>query len=439
MQAGTSRPGMKTFVAIWFGQTISMLGSGITAFGISVWIFQETGSVTLFALNSFLNFLPRTLLSPLAGLLADRWPRRRIMILADTGAAASTVFLALMLFSGNLALWHVYLVTAVNALFNTFQAPAYAAAATAMTPPERYTRASAMLQLSGQFSSVVAPTIAAFLLPTIGLPGIMILDFSSFLTAVSILILRRFPEPAPRRVTLARNMLLREMFEGWRYIAGQPALRGLLYLFGFNLFFIATNATLSIPILLTVTSVEAIGVLSMLFGIVSLFVSAAITAWGGMKYRIQIVFFTHCCVGLGLILFGLRPNFLLVASAWLLLALVLPVRDIITDTIWRSKVPSELQGRIYALLQLISSTAFGLSYLVVGPLADHVFDPWMAEGGLLSGSVGSIIGVGAGRGLGLCDVLAGILTFGVTFIAIMNVHVRKIESELPDVNAAQAA
>ncbi len=427
---------MKTFVVVWFGQIVSMIGSGITAFGVSVWVYQETSSVTLFALNAFLNFLPRILLSPLAGVLADRWGRRRMMIMADSGAAVSTVFLALVFLSGNLAVWHVYLLTAANALFSTFQSPAYSAAITALAPEKHYTRVSAMNQLGGQVSGLVAPTMAGFLFLWIGLPGIMLIDFTTFLLAVSILLVVRFPELTGGSTgdseKSSHRSMFREMLEGWRYVAEQPALRGLLMFSGINLFFIAVNATLSIPILVSITPAEIVGIMALIFGIGGVLGSIIVAVWGGTKRRIYSVFGAHLLVGVGLILFGLRPNLILMTIAGFGISSILPLRDGATEAIWRSKVPPELQGRVFALLQMVGSAAFGLAYLIVGPLGDGIFEPLMDLNGPLADSVGRVIGAGDGRGMALCVVLAGALTLAMTVMAILNSRIRQMENQLPE-------
>ncbi len=427
---------MRTFAVIWLGQTMSLVGSGVTVFGISIWVYQETGSVTLFAINAFLNFLPRSLLSPLAGLIADRRQRRTIMIVADCGAAASTLLLAALFFSGSLTIWHVYLVTAANALFSTFQAPAYAAAVTAMTPTEQHTRASAMLQLSGHVSLLLAPTIAGFLLLQTGLVGIMFIDFISFLVAVGILFACRFPEPIAQHSPADQTGLWKTTFEGWRYVGRQPALRCLLILSGFNLFFIAVNATLSIPILLTVTTVEIVGLMAMFFGIGGLLGSAVMIVGAGRHQPLRFLLVAHTLIGLGLILFGVRPSLLLLTSAGFGLAVVLPVRDTLTEAIWRAQIPLGLQGRVFALLQFISSFSFGLAYILVGPLADRVFEPWLSSNGLLADSVGRVIGTGAGRGMAFCVVLAGVFTLIATGLALANARFRSLTVDLSEDQAS---
>lgn len=423
---------MTRFLILWFGQVVSMIGSGITAFGISIWVYQNTSSVTLFAINGLIKFLPGVLLSPLAGLLADRWPRRRIMVLADSGAAASTLFLALMFLSGYLSLWQLYLVTAANAILGTFQSPAYSAAISTLVPKAQLVRASTIIELGGALGGILAPPLAGFLIARIGLPGIMLVDLATFVFALVTLSLVRFPASSALRTATERRALLDDALQGWRFIARRPGLRGLLTLTGINLFLIAVNAVLSIPILLTLTSAEVVGTMASLFGVASLAGSLAVAAWGGPQRQIYGVLGAHLVIGIGLIAFGLRPNLVLMTLACVGISLIMPLRDGLTGAIWRTKVPPEVQGRVLALHGMVGSLSFGLAYLSIGPLADSVFEPLLAIDGPLANSVGRVSGVGEGRGMAMFVVLAGLLTLVATAVAWLSPRVRRVEHELPD-------
>jgi len=81
--------GMMIFSIIWAGQLVSTLGSGLTSFALGVWIYEATGSATLFAINMVIWILPNVVLSPVAGVLTDRWDRRLVMLFSDTGAGLS--------------------------------------------------------------------------------------------------------------------------------------------------------------------------------------------------------------------------------------------------------------------------------------------------------------------------------------------------------------
>jgi len=132
---------MRTFLIIWFGQLISIIGSGLTGFGLSVWIYEQTGQALPIALNALFFNLPRVLLAPFAGAIADRYDRRSIMILADIGAAVATLGVVVMLLTGRLEVWHIYLSTILSSSFSAFQDPAYRASITMLVPKEDLARA----------------------------------------------------------------------------------------------------------------------------------------------------------------------------------------------------------------------------------------------------------------------------------------------------------
>jgi sugar phosphate permease len=124
-QARSVNKSMQTFFVVWIGQAVSLLGSSMTGFAMGVWIFQQTGSAASFSITLLLNMLPKAIISPMAGVLADRFERRKIMILTDLSAGIATILAVILFASGNLSIWHIYLLTAVNATASAFQGPAF--------------------------------------------------------------------------------------------------------------------------------------------------------------------------------------------------------------------------------------------------------------------------------------------------------------------------
>ena len=161
--------GIRTFLVIWIGQLISMLGSGLTGFALAVWTFEQTGRATPFALTILFANLPRILLLPVAGSLADRWNRRRVMILSDFGNAVVTVSVFVLLQFGSLQFWHIYLIATLGSVFSAFQEPAYTASITMLVPKKDLSRANGMMQMGQALEMVITPLIAGVLFVAIGL------------------------------------------------------------------------------------------------------------------------------------------------------------------------------------------------------------------------------------------------------------------------------
>ena len=179
--------GMGTFTAIWAGQLLSLLGTGMTQFALTIWAWQKTGQATALALVGVCAFAPVVLFSPLAGAIVDRVNRKRLMILADLAAGLGTLVILLLHRTGVLEIWHLYITTALIGTFGAFQFPAYSSTISVLVDKSQYARASGMMSLAGSISRVFAPVAASILLAPIGIAGIMSIDLATMASAILIL------------------------------------------------------------------------------------------------------------------------------------------------------------------------------------------------------------------------------------------------------------
>lgn len=425
---------MRTFLIIWVGQLFSLTGSQLTGFALGVWVYQQTDSVTQFTLISLFAVLPNLLISPLAGPLVDRWDRRRTMILSDVGSGLSTLTMAGLLFSGQLEVWHIYIAAGVSSLFSAFQAPAYMASISLLVPPSQLGRANGMVQMAHGLAQLIAPAIAGFLVVSIGLQGVMLVDAATLLLAISSLLLVRIPRPAISAESAAvQGSLLEEARYGWRYLTARPGLLGLMLFFAITYFFIDMVGVLVTPLVLSFTSATVLGVVMSIGGLGMLAGSLVMSSWGGPRRRIYAVLGFAGLMGLAIIVGGLRPSVPLFMGAAFLAFFTIPIFQGASQTILQRKVDPSVQGRIFALQGMISGGLVPLAYLSAGPLADRLFEPLLAAGGPLGGSLGLIIGVGPGRGMGLLFIVMGSLTLLTALGGWLHPRLRRVELELPDV------
>ena len=433
MRTATPSRGIATFSIVWLGQFVSLAGSGITSFAVGVWTFERTGSATHFALIGLCAVLPRVVLSPLAGTLVDRWDRRRAMIVSDLGAGLTTLCLFLLLLAGQLEIWHIYLLTGINAAFATLQWPAFSAATALLVPKEHLGRANGLVQLGTAVSEILAPALAGTLFGIVHLQGIILIDFATFGLAVVTLVLVRFPEPdAALASRSATGSLGRDLTFGWEYISTRPGLLGLLVFFAIVNFFWGMVGALITPMILSWTSSDVLGMIIAIAGGGMLAGSLIMSIWGGPKRRINGVLHFELLGGACFILMGLSPSFWPVAAGAFGAHVTIAIVYGSNQAIWQTKVAPEVQGRVFATQQMVARAASPLAYLLAGPLADRVFDPLLAPAGPLAGSVGQFLGTGPGRGIGLLFVLMGMVLIVVTLIGRLNPHLRHVEDELPD-------
>ena len=430
---------MKTFYTIWFGQLISTLGSGLTGFALGVWLYELTGSVTLFALNILAFSLPAVLMSPFVGVMTDRYDRRKIMLAGDVGAGVSTLFVFLLLSSGFLQTWHIYLATAVASIFNSFQWPAYMAATTMLVPKEQLGRASGLSQIGQALSQLLSPAIAGVLYLSIGLQGVIAIDFVTFLFAVLTLLLVRIPRPVVSETGKeSQGSFWSEAKYGWHYIRQRTGLFGLLLWAAVVNFALAFFGPVFLPMLLNMTTVAVVGFASSLIGVGMLLGTLIMSAWGGPKRRVLGIFVCGTWLGLCVILVGLRPYLPLIIAGSFLGMLVVPIANGASQVLWQTKVEPDIQGRVFAMRRMIAQSIAPIATLMAGPLVDQILEPAMLEGGVLANSVGQVIGSGPGRGGAIIFIGVGLLVVIASLLAYLHPRVRNIETEIPDVVVASA-
>ena len=428
---------MRTFWIIWGGQFVSMLGSGMTSFALGVWIYDQTGQATPFALTALFATLPALILMPIAGSLADRYSRRSIMILSDTGAAIVTAITAFMIFFGDLQVWHIYVLAFFGSVFSAFQEPAYSASVTMLVPKAQLARASGILQMGQAASAIITPLLAGGLYALVGLNGIILIDAVTFLFAISALLIVRIPQP--KRVTetsesAEKTSIWADAAFGWKYLRALPGLFGLLIYFASVNFFLSFSNVLSGPLVLSYGSAADLGVVQMVTGASMLVGSLVMSAWGGPKTRKVPALIAFIAVSAtGFLISGFRANTMVISLGRVVLLLFIPFAAALSQAVFQTKVPPDIQGRVFAIRGMISRSIIPLAFILSGPLADQVFEPLMAEGGALANTfLGDLLGTGPGRGIGLMFMISCIFLWGESLVAYANPRIRNLESEIPD-------
>lgn len=426
--------GFRRFLIAWFGQVVSSLGSVLTSFGLGVWLYQRSGSATQWSLLLFFYSVATIVTLPLAGALVDRWDRRNVMVVTDSGAAVGVLLLAALAWNGWLEAWHIYAVVTVNAVFNAFQMPAFSATVPLLVSKEQLGRTAGLMQLGMAVPGVVGPFLAGSLIAAAGLRGVLVVDLASFAFGIVTLLIVRFPRaPQSAESAAARGSLLREIAFGWTYLRARPGLLALLFTFAGVNFCLGMVQSVLPPMVLSFSSAASLGSVMSVAGIGMVAGSILMSVWGGPKRRIRGIFLALCFVAAILFLAGLEPSVPLIATAAFLFMFCFPVISGSSAVIWQRKIAPDVLGRTAALQRMITAAALPFAAIFSGPLAEYVFEPLLAKGGPLAGSVGQVIGVGPGRGIALMFILLGLLTYVALLLGWSNPRLRNLEDELPDV------
>lgn len=421
----------RIFLMIWLGQLSSVIGTGLTHFGLGVWVLKETGSITQFSLIIMFASVPAILVSPFAGVIIDKWKRKWVMVISDTISGLSTFTIFLLIYFNVFEVWHLYITAAIASTFSSFQFPAYQATIPLLVPKEKLGRANGMIQMAEALSIVFAPVMAGFLIVSIGIEGILLIDFVTFLFALSILLLVRFPELGAGEKDNQKISFFRDALFGWKYIVERPGLRGFLVYFAVANLALGYNSVLLQPLILSFTNEKLLGISFSIAGIGMLLGGAVMSIWGGPEKRVLTVLGSGMAGGFFLMMAGLRESVVLVTAATFFIFMVLPVGNAASQAIWQSKVPLNVQGRVFALRRMIAMSLSPIAYISAGPLVEKVFNPAVKDS-TITPLIDSVIGTGNGRGIGLLFITIGLIWTVSSIFIYFNPRVRGLETEIPD-------
>ncbi|MAT42989.1 MAG: MFS transporter [Anaerolineaceae bacterium] len=432
--SSSSPKNMKAFITILIGELISMLGSGLTGFAMGVWIFEKTGQATPFAITVLFASLPPILLAPFAGSLADRWNRRLIMIIADTGSALTTLAALILLINGDLNVWAIYIIAGVGSAFGAFQETAFQASVVMLVEKKDLARANGMAQTIQAVSMLVTPVLAGVLFGVIGLRGVMTIDFITFFAAIAALLIVRIPQPKLKEETAGKANAWEDTKLGWNFIRTRAGLLGLGIFFMLVNFMLNFSAVLTGPLVLSTHNAAMLGTVQMFGGVGMLLGSLAVSTFGAPKKRVLTMFTVIFISSLGLGLAGLRDSIITMSIGFFIMMLVIPFASASSQAIFQVKVPADMQGRVFAIRTIFARLMMPVAFLISGPLADKVFEPLMMEGGSLAQSfLGQLLGVGPGRGIGFMYLIGMVGMLFAILISFANPRIRNVETELPDV------
>ncbi len=429
--------GLRSFFIIWVGQLVSLIGSQLTGFALGVWIYDQTHSVLWIALSQIALFAPHVILSPLAGVLADRWNRRTAMIVSDFGAGLAVLAAAILYLTNHLQPW---MVLPINFLMSTFAAlmwPAFTASVTLLVPKEQYGRANGFVQLGEALPQIAGPALAGALYVGIHLGNMALIDFGTYLFSVILLLaFVRIPRPAQTEAgKQGKGNIWQEMRFGWDYIVQRKGLFSLL------MFFLALNFVTGVmnplftPLILDNWKANVLGYVTTFMGVGMLAGTLVMSTWGGGKRKVYTLLGSGVAASVFLSLVGLRISIPLIAISGFSFMFFVPLLDGSSQAIWQAKVHADVQGRVFAIRRMIAWSSQVIAPLLAAPLADYVFKPGMAEGGWLAAILGPIVGVGSNHGIGILISTLGLISILVCVAAFLSPEIRNVEIDLPDQNA----
>jgi len=376
------------FFSIWGGQALSLFGSRLVQFALVWWLARSTDSATVLATAAMMAYIPMVFLSPFAGALVDRWSRRTVMIVADSGIAAATLALAVLFAAGHARIPFIYGLMFVRAVGGAFHWPAMQASTTLMVPRQHLSRVAGLNQALHGAAMLVPPLVGALLIEILPMQGVLAIDIATAALAVLPLLVLRIPEPVLETGgERMRPSVLRDMIAGLSFAVRWRGM--LLLILGLALMNFVVNPAFSmLPLYVTrVLDGEAIhfGGLQAVFGIGFVFGGVALSVWGGFRRRVVTALVAVAVMGAAIVVLGLMPQgwILLAGGALFVTGLMEPVANGSFVATLQASVPEGMQGRVFALLGSATQAVVPLGLALAGPLCDRFgMRVWFLIGGI---------------------------------------------------------
>lgn len=422
----TSFKELKYFLILWSTQALSQLGSSMTNYALIVWSYTAEGSALTTALLSVCSYAPYVIMSIFAGSLSDKWNKKITMLVSDTFAAFCTVSILILLKTGKMEIWHLYILNALNGLMNTVQQPASDVAITLLTPEKHYQKVSGMRSFSNALISILTPIIATAVLSFTNLQTIIYIDLFTFCIAfISLAFFVRIPEYKSDKNT---DSFLTLTKSGLTYLKHNRGILDLiLFLACINLIASMYNAAFPAMILSKENGGElALGTVNAFIGAATLIGSIIATLMPAPKSRVRVI-----CNAL-LISMSTENFFLAFGKTtplWciggVLGWLCIPVMSANMDVLFRERIPVSMQGRVYAARNTFQFFTIPLGYIIGGFLVDKVFEPFMEKNN--SVILSELFGTGKGSGAALLFMFLAFAGIAICFVFRKDKNIWKLE------------
>ena len=421
---------MKNFYKLWLGELISSIGSGMTAFALSVYVYKKTGSVSYVSLITLLSFMPSIVLSPIGGLLADRYDRRLLMIIGDLFSGLGLVYILWSIQAGEKSIVPIFVGITFSSIFTSLLEPSYRATLTDILEEENYAKASGLIQVAGSAKYLISPVIAGMILSVADIRVILLLDILTFITTCLMIFLVR--KSMNSETQNYKKDSFKGLLEGLFIIKENRGVYSLVIIMFFVCFFMGFIQILIRPMILALSSVKTAGMMESLCA-VGLLIGSLWIGIAGIKKNYSKILAVACFFcGIFMSMTGVNENLNIIGISTFLFFSTLPFMNSCADVLVRVSIPNELQGRVWGLISLITQMGTVVAYIISGVMADYVFEPMFNKNGILVENIGIIIGTGKGRGIGFMLILSGIGMLIMAIVIWKNGEIREVSEKCVD-------
>lgn len=382
----------------------------MTSFGLGVYVFSKTGSATAMTLVTLVGFLPTILLGAPAGVLADRYDRRLLMMLGDGLSGLGVLFIFICMLQGNAALWQICLGVGISAVFSSLMAPAYRATVTDLLTKEEYAKASGLVSLADSARYLISPVLAGILLAVSDMKLILGIDIATFFVTVAVTAIVKKGLVTKKQEEVSG--FTQALKEGWQAITIKKGVLNLVLLASVMTCFMGFMQVLCEPMILSFCDSKTLGIAETICACGMLVSSLILGMKGAKGSYVRMLWLALFGAGIAMAACGVVENIVLICIAGFLFFAMLPFANTALDYLTRTNIPVNLQGRAWGLIGVISQLGYIVAYVLAGVCAD---------------GIGKKMQIGVGRGAAVVIIIAGILLSVTALFIINNQKIRELE------------
>ena len=403
METKSKKSNFGKFLLLWSGELISSIGGGLTSFGLGVYVFQQTGSATGMALVTLLAFLPTLLLSVPAGVLADRYDRRILMMLGDGCSALGIAYILLCMLNGGASLPQICAGVFVSSVFSSLLEPSYRATVSDLLTKDEYSKANGLVSLAGSARYLVSPLIAGLLLSVSDIKLLLIIDICTFvITVISTAVVKKGIEAKQSEKEIS---FLESMKEGWKAVHSRDGIFLLIMVSAVLTLFLGVFQILAEPLILSFSDSKTLGIAETICASGMLVSSLILGIRGIKKNYVKVLAISLAMAGLFMVGFGIWKNVIVISVFGFMFFMMLPFANNCLDYLVRTNIPDELQGRAWGFIGFLSQMGYVVAY---------------GGGGIAADFTAKLLNTNVGRGAGVVIIGSGICLM-ITAVAMAGI------------------
>lgn len=405
------KKGYSKFLILWIGNLISQIGGGLTAFGLGVYVFQKTGSAATMAIVTLLGFIPTLLLSVPAGVLADMFDRRILMMTGDGLSAIGVLYILICMMNGECAVWQICLGVFVSSVFSSLLEPAYRSTITDLLTKEEFTKASGLVSLAGSARYLISPVIAGLLLAAYEIKLLLVIDICTFfVTIIATAVVKRGLSDSRGD---KRPGFMESLKEGWRAVYTRKGVLQLIIISSCMSIFLGVIQVLCEPMILSFADSKTLGFAETVCALGMLVTALIIGVIGIKKSHASVLGLSLAMAGVFMICFSLKENIYMICLFGFMFFAMLPIANSSLDYLARTNIPDALQGRAWGFIGFLSQLGYIPAYGLSGVFADRS---------------AHIMNISVGRGSAFVISIAGVMLIITSLISLFSKKIKNLET-----------